>query len=616
MRELVVDWLWWVNQFVSIFFAADMCLSFFTSFRESAAKGAGVVKNLSRIRRNYFHGWFSIDLISVFPFGYLPIKGASTLGILRMVRILRLLKLSRVLRASRIYKRFQSRNSFPHSVESMFQIGLLLLMLTHWMACAWILTASLQSDDEYTWLDKYSESYFCSEGVCDDEPARLHALREPSETYFGALYWSVVTVTSVGYGDITPQNPSEMFVCTCYLLFGALMWANIVGEIVTVLSTGDPDMIEHHQTMDHLNRFVVEKRLPKELAMRLRQFFLSRLALSRQGGDQELQNKLSPSLVADVSDYVSSWLREFSFFADTQKVSAMFIVELQRELVESLYEPRERIPWRDQFCYQSRGVASIAGTLFMTPGYIWGHDCVLDSEQLKDKRDAHALTYVAILSVPKGAYLEVLSNPKFHEERAHIRKKALLLAVQRAVLATAARRSKGNFTFSQMVKEIVAKNVAAKSVTAPAPARQASMDLLGSAVEPPSSADDLVASVMLETFDEVARRAEALLARRLDEQRAAVGGRLKARLQASAAASPPLPLPPGAFVMGAAPPQLPPPPGAVMEHYLKTVTGAAPWPLPAGWSAVLSEAHQGVVYVHAPSGASSWERPVQVEREL
>ena len=611
IRELVSDWLWWTNQFVNLFFFADMVVSFFTTYRQSARLGSGVVKSLPLIRRNYIRSWLAIDLVSVFPFGYLPVSGAGTLGILRMVRILRLLKLSRVLRASRIYKRFQSRNSAPHSVESMIQIALVLLILTHWLACAWILAATLQSDHQYTWLDSYSESYFCTGGVCEEEPARLHATSKPSETYYAALYWSVVTVTSVGYGDITPKNPTEMFICTFYLLFGALSWAYIVGEVVTILSTGDPGMIEHHQNMDQLNRFITEKNLPGELSMRLRQFFLSRLSMSRQGGDHELQNKLSPKLLADVSDCVSSWLREFSFLADKEMVSAAFIVELQRELVENIYEPREVIQWRDQLCAMSRGVASIGGILFMTQGYIWGHDCVLDSDDLKDKRSAHALTYVAILSVSKSAFIEVLSCPRFKKERAHIRKKSVLLAVQRAVLAVAARRCAGQVKFSALVKTIVEGGFS-DSVPlplAPPSAKKGPPEAKGEGPGAASGAraaaggpaEDLVAGVMLETFEEVAKRAEALLASRFDAQRAAIAARLKTQQQALASAAAvagerALPPAPASKAPAAKQPRLP--------H-----TGVPPAPLPDGWTAVLSAAYDGVFYVHGPTGESSWERP-------
>ena len=42
------------------------------------------------------------------------------------------------------------------------------------------------------------------------DPSTHCAYDAPMNKYSAALYWSIVTITSVGYGDITPQNPSEV----------------------------------------------------------------------------------------------------------------------------------------------------------------------------------------------------------------------------------------------------------------------------------------------------------------------------------------------------------------------------------------------------------------------
>lgn len=185
------------------------------------------------------------------PFSLIP--GGGGLAILRLVRILRLLKLIRVLRASRIYQRFQARNSLPHSVEAMIKLLLMLIICSHWMACLWIMSATLQKDlstaetPPYTWLDALAESYFCDADGCDEDEPSDHLSHNGRDKYFAAVYWSVTTITSVGYGDITPQNPGEMLICTFWLLLGSTIWAYVIGNATAIVSTGDPDMIAHHQ---------------------------------------------------------------------------------------------------------------------------------------------------------------------------------------------------------------------------------------------------------------------------------------------------------------------------------------------------------------------------------
>ena len=174
--------------------------------------------SISQIQNHYLRGWFALDVISMIPFSLIP--GGGGLAILRLVRILRLLKLIRVLRASRIYQRFQARNSLPHSVEAMIKLLLMLIICSHWMACLWIMSATLQKDlstaetPPYTWLDALAESYFCDADGCDEDEPSDHLSHNGRDKYFAAVYWSVTTITSVGYGDITPQNPGEMLICT------------------------------------------------------------------------------------------------------------------------------------------------------------------------------------------------------------------------------------------------------------------------------------------------------------------------------------------------------------------------------------------------------------------
>ena len=100
------------------------------------------------------------DLVSIIPFDVLglvldlPIM--AKLKIIRVLRLMRLLKLARIVRASRIFKRMEAKISVSYSVIGLIKFGIMLLMMGHWMACCWVMTAratedarkSLMVDDE------------------------------------------------------------------------------------------------------------------------------------------------------------------------------------------------------------------------------------------------------------------------------------------------------------------------------------------------------------------------------------------------------------------------------------------------------------------------------------
>ena len=48
----------------------------------------------------------------------------------------------------------------------------------------------------------------------------------PGSIYAVSVYWAVMTITSIGYGDIaaTPYNPVEQVICTFFMMLGGVVW--------------------------------------------------------------------------------------------------------------------------------------------------------------------------------------------------------------------------------------------------------------------------------------------------------------------------------------------------------------------------------------------------------
>ena len=93
------------------------------------------------------------------------------------------------------------------------------------------------------------------------------------ESIPGAIYWSVITLSSVGYGDISPVTPMGRFITSLMALLGIALVAipsgilsaaftdqlriereNIGNRIATLMATGMPDTDEHALLQDEARR--------------------------------------------------------------------------------------------------------------------------------------------------------------------------------------------------------------------------------------------------------------------------------------------------------------------------------------------------------------------------
>jgi hypothetical protein len=244
-----------LNYVIDAAFIFDIILCFVIPFKTS---NGTVINNPWDIAKHYLKGWFLLDAISSLPTEVVEmLLDVESVRVIRTLRLLRLVKMLRVVRASRMIKKWETKVDLRYSLLQLFGLLLSCLLLAHWGACGYRFVAFYEDID-------IADSWIGANGIKNTA----------SSEYIGALYWSLMTVTTVGYGDVSPQTDSERVFALCFMSLGAILYAYIVGSFCAVITSLDPAGNDFRATMDTLNDMMESHSLTPELRRTLREYFV------------------------------------------------------------------------------------------------------------------------------------------------------------------------------------------------------------------------------------------------------------------------------------------------------------------------------------------------------
>ena len=112
--------------------------------------------------------------------------------------------------------------------DRLFFFILIFLTLSHIATCLWISVATAaidhegEGDNRYsgTWLEPYYEIY-------GDNNAAIYSI---------SLYWTITTITTVGYGDISATNILEMGFASIMMLIGVVSFSFANGTLASIIT--------------------------------------------------------------------------------------------------------------------------------------------------------------------------------------------------------------------------------------------------------------------------------------------------------------------------------------------------------------------------------------------
>lgn len=260
------DGIFWYETVMQIMFGIDIIITFFTSYYNEKDV---LVTSKIQICSNYLKSWFFIDFLACFPFNLIlsdDSQPSSYNSLVRLGRLSRLYRLVRVIRLIRIVKianiekikiiqKMKIMSIFSTSMQRMVKTMILCLIFVHLSACFFFLIAKINEFSPDTWV------YMV--GLQD---------ADPDVQYLNAFYWSMQTVTTVGFGDITPVSNEEKIFVIIWMAFGGAYYSFVISNLGEELENRENEN-SLQSKLNTLKLFANETGLPLHLVHKLKRYF-------------------------------------------------------------------------------------------------------------------------------------------------------------------------------------------------------------------------------------------------------------------------------------------------------------------------------------------------------
>ncbi|XP_021727318.1 potassium channel AKT2/3-like [Chenopodium quinoa] len=242
-RELFVT-----DNIVNVFFAIDIILTFFVAYFDSRTQL--LVYNSKKIAKRYVSTWLIMDVASTIPYEALALMFTGKYKFSLSYSLLGLFRFWRLRRVKQFFTRLEKDIRFSYFWVRCARLLFVTLFLVHCAGCLYYLLADRYPHEGKTWIGAINPNF-----------------RETSlwVRYISAIYWSITTMTTVGYGDLHANNTIEMIFIIFYMLFNLSLTAYLIGNMTNLVVEGTRRTMEFRSSIEAASSFVGRNRLPTRL---------------------------------------------------------------------------------------------------------------------------------------------------------------------------------------------------------------------------------------------------------------------------------------------------------------------------------------------------------------
>lgn len=405
-NSLEVTPLFAILVIMDIFFLADVAFNFLTSYYNNQLE---LIIEPKMTAREYLRSWFVVDMLGSIPFTLASAfarNGSALSDNSRTFSLIRVFKIPRMMRLIKLFDMMDVRmGKWFNEMARMFRLLISLLLVCHWIACLWWYIGKSESiKGDYSWVDK---AHLLGDNVTT------------MDRYVHCIYWSLTTLTTVGYGDITPVTQQEMLF-TCFVeVCGAVVYATVVGSMMLVIQNLNEQSQRHTDTIQTILNYTSYRKFPNDLRTRVLDYTEAQWKRMRGHDEEGILSTLPPSLRSEIAVYLH-W--EMASKAPIFKgCTPSFIRCVLRCLRSCVYLPGSLVIHQqepgDEMMFIDSGVVELIHERVVFA--VWGQGQLIGESALLDgvyDFTARASSYCNLSVLHRIDYNDILSKyPAFHD---------------------------------------------------------------------------------------------------------------------------------------------------------------------------------------------------------
>ncbi|XP_073254491.1 voltage-gated inwardly rectifying potassium channel KCNH6-like [Porites lutea] len=274
------------NLIIDLLFIIDIPINFRSAVVDKRTEE--VISDSKKIAMLYLKSWFWVDFVAAIPFEFLvdpQHEGATTLmGLLKTARLLRLVRVSRKI----------DRYS-EYGLAVIVLLTCLFTLTAHWLACVWHAIGIVEARDDSGWLSYLAGEI--SKPINQSNPTSGPSL---NTRYITSLYFTLSSLTSVGFGNIAPSTDSEKVFAIIVMIIGALMYASIFGNLTVIIQRLYLQSSRQKEELLLIREFVNFYKIPRALKENLENHILHESHFLKAGDLQAVLNMFPSTLQTDI----------------------------------------------------------------------------------------------------------------------------------------------------------------------------------------------------------------------------------------------------------------------------------------------------------------------------